>query len=147
MMQPPEVPPFLEHVAPSPRAKVEKLPADVETAVRKAVYDKNILVGTEFEGPRAFIEQVAIPGALTDAYAKYPAATIEYLLSITEKAEPYDSMKAAAYTISLIKSPGVGTVVVRRFEKSKYDVVDPAWRVTPREHWIGKIKADMASKK
>ena len=139
-MQPPTWPSILPHEAPAPRAKGQPLVIDVglEKAVRTAVYDHGIVIGTRFDRGLPF-DEVGIPKSLKDAYVKRPKAVIELLLTIAEGGEPRDSMKAVAYAISLIDGPGVGVVVVSVFDRAKYDDIDPAWEETPRRHWIGKL--------
>src|SRR5882724_3989186 len=87
-------------VAPPPRA-VAPLPAVTEKAIRSAVYEHGLLVGSRFDGGFP-TQEVAVPNAITEAYSKHPTSVLALLMKIAHGAEPRDSVKAVAYAISLL---------------------------------------------
>jgi hypothetical protein len=49
-------------------------------------------------------------------------------------------MIAVSFGIALVESPPVASVVSSVYEEDTYDTVDVDWKVTPRRHWLGKLK-------
>ncbi|HYV34129.1 MAG TPA: hypothetical protein VE988_00410 [Gemmataceae bacterium] len=123
------------------------LPPEVEKAVREAVYSGKLLLAHPVDGKYALMEIVLVPEKVESAYKDHPDATIELLLAITEGGRPTDSMIAASFAIALGKSPAVASVVLSVFKEDAYDAVDKDWKVTPRQHWLGKLKEMMIKSK
>lgn len=118
------------------------LDAQQEKIVRESVYDSN----PRLESPkRDFQSILVIPTPLADVYKEKPQAVLDLLLKIMEGASPKDSALAAGYALALLDGPGGGVVCVEHFDKAIYGVVDKDWKITPRAHWVQKVKTKMKS--
>jgi hypothetical protein len=115
-------------------------PEVVEKVVRDAVYNNN---KPRTASPnKDFYSILLVPDSLTEAYKKHPQAVLGVLLRIMDGGNPNDSVLAAGYAISLLRGPGVGIVCIRHFDKETYDTVDKDWEVTPRQHWIKRVRQE-----
>jgi hypothetical protein len=112
-----------------------------EKAVRNAVYSGELHLAHPLEGKFALLEVVEVPAAVEAAYKENPAATLKLLLSVAEGGRPWDSVKALSFAMAMVEDPAVASVVVSLFQEKTYDEVDVDWEVTPRQHWLGKVKA------
>jgi hypothetical protein len=117
------------------------LPAPVERAVRNAVYSGKLALAHPLQGQYALLEIVEVPTEIETAYKDHPGATLNLLLAIAEGGRPWDSANAVAFAVALIESPAVAPVVISVYKEETYDEVDKDWEVTPRQHWLGKLKA------
>jgi hypothetical protein len=116
------------------------LPPNVETSVRNAVYSRKLLVAHPLEGKYALLEVVILPPEIESAYKGHPQATLALLESIINGGNSKDSMLAASFAIALLENPAVASVVWPHSKGETYDTVDVDWKVTPRQHWAGKVK-------
>jgi hypothetical protein len=123
------------------------LSAKTEKTVRDAVYSGELRLAHPLDGKYALLEIVEVPVAIEAAYKENPAATLKLLLSIAEGGRPWDSVKALSFAMALVEDPAVGSVVVSLFKEKTYDEVDVDWEVTPRQHWLGKVKAKIEKAK
>jgi hypothetical protein len=126
-------------VEPPQRAK-PGLPLKIETSVRNAVYSGKLLVTHPHEGKYALLEVVILPSEIESAYKEHPQATLALLEAIIIGGNPKDSMLAASFAIALLENPAVASVVWPHSKAETYDTVDVDWKVTPRQHWAGKVK-------
>jgi hypothetical protein len=127
-------------VAGSPDTAKPSLPPAVEKEVRNTVYPGKLILAHPTEGKYAFSEIVVLPDAIEAAYKKHPTATLDVLLAIAEGGRPWDSVTAIAFAMALVVDPAVAPVVISVFKEETYDDVDKDWEVTPRQHWLGKVK-------
>ena len=112
-----------------------------EKAVRDVVYSGDLHLAHPLEGKYALLEVVEVPVAVEAAYKENPAGTLKLLLSIAEGGRPWDSVKALSFAMAVVDDPAVASVVVSLFKEKTYDEVDVDWEVTPRQHWLSKVKA------
>jgi hypothetical protein len=121
----------------------DRLTAEELVALRNAVY-KGDLVSVSRN--RDFHSELELPMVLTEFYKKSPDAVIDLLARIADGAPPGESFIAVCYGLELGKR-GVGELLARNSDSemytTKYDVVQKDWGHTPREHWVGRLRAKL----
>ena len=119
------------------------LSAKVEKAIRDGVYSGGLELAHPLVGKYALLEIVVVPAKIEIAYKENPHATLNLLIAIAEGGRPRDSMLAVSFAFALVDSPAVASVVYRVYKEDTYDAVEVHWEVTPRRHWLGKLKEMM----
>jgi hypothetical protein len=124
---------------PRPDDTLPGLSENDERDLRRAVYDHDIITYVPQEGKLPRADVLLLRDEVVAIYKKKPLATLRLLLKIVEGGNPKDGMLAAGYAISLVQSPAVAMVCVRR-RQDEFDKVSEGVKTTPRRHWTEKVK-------
>jgi hypothetical protein len=121
---------------PKPRRTMEDLTKEEENCIRSYVYDERNL-GTAFprEGPYALMTVLYVPKDVQEIYARKKKATLRLLAAIVERANPVESILAAACAYALVESPAFGGGMAR-CPPDVYDEIIEGLGVAHRDHVI-----------
>ena len=133
-------------VEPKALSDREQLSVEQIRIVRESVYEKLAPIGTDY---KTLVRSVLVPADLRELYNKKPEAVLDVLEVIMQGGRPRDSVVAAAYAFELHGREGDGVVVVDFLESrgKEYDKLDRNWKLTPRDHWIERLRSKREEKK
>lgn len=111
---------------------------ETDRMVRAIVSKSPASVGSRIEEGLVFTE-VVIPAELRAMYQNDPDVILDALVRVVQNAKPFDSMKAAAFAMELLRDGG-GVSVTDHWHPDEYDKVQQGWETTCRQHWVKVIE-------
>lgn len=113
----------------------ERLSAAEEVAIRVAVTESGPRTASRNITKQPYPRVLVVPKAIKENYAKWPQATVRFLLKIVENGKPWDSIHAVCCIEALVDSPEVAAITAQGSDHEKWDdVIGGANKNTYREY-------------
>lgn len=99
----------------------ERLSAAEEVAIRVAITESGPRTASRNIAKQPYPRVLVVPKAIKENYAKWPQATVRFLLKIVENGKPWDSIHAVCCIEALVESPEVAAITAQGSDHEKWD--------------------------